>query len=398
MVKHESTLPDLTGRKRGWMDVGVLFNHSQPPPSLLLDLAKKNCWRLLSLHPYHSSVPRGIDLRGLLTNEMPDHYIVAAMRERQVPIVRIGKAPHPKDHLLHAVLGDRPAVGRLAAEHFSERGFKHAAFVCRSPWGGAKPIYDAFEAHARALDMECHLLQYVSQSEPGTPADKMLQDLQEEFTAWVLQLPRPLALLCASPFIAERQARWAMEAGLHIPEDVAVLCVAENALICECAQVPLSAIDTDDEDRLKAGVNLLGKLMAGGPAPPDNKIFVPPRSVVVRESTDILASSSPPVKRALRYMWDRVAEDLSVDEIATAVQVPRRTLEKAFRRHLGRGINQEFQRRRLEKARDLILESNQAIKDIAAAMSFNSQTQFGRAFRMAYGMSPAQYRRKQGRK
>lgn len=92
-------------------------------------------------------------------------------------------------------------------------------------------------------------------------------------------------------------------------------------------------------------------------------------------------------------MWDNITQDLSVNQIASHVGVNRRSLERAFRRDLGRGINQEYQRRRLEKAGQLLIQTDLSIADVSTALGFNAHTYFCRVFREAYGVSPAQYRR-----
>jgi len=83
----------------------------------------------------------------------------------------------------------------------------------------------------------------------------------------------------------------------------------------------------------------------------------------------------------------------SVDRIADHAGVTRRTLERAFQKNIGRGVNAEFQRRRLERARDLLIQGDLPVTRIAVMLGYSAPSQFGRAFRLAYGTSPSQYRR-----
>jgi LacI family transcriptional regulator len=138
---------------------------------------------------------------------------------------------------------------------------------------------------------------------------------------------------------------------------------------------------------------MLDHLIAGRPVE-QTAVKVPPVGVVTRQSTDVLAASDPKVVAALRFMWNHVAEDLTVDQIAREVGTPRRSLERAFMQDLGRGIYQEFLRRRLDLARDHVLQTDRSIGEIADLLGFNSVTAFGRAFKAAYGASPIQYRRR----
>ena len=120
--------------------------------------------------------------------------------------------------------------------------------------------------------------------------------------------------------------------------------------------------------------------------------MIAPRHVVERESTNVLATPDPKVAAALRYMWDHLDLDLSVDAIAHEVGVSRRTLECAFRKHLRRGINAELRRKRLEVFRELLISSDTPIADLAPMVGFRTMVHLQRSFRRAYGMSPRQFR------
>jgi len=107
------------------------------------------------------------------------------------------------------------------------------------------------------------------------------------------------------------------------------------------------------------------------------------------------ATADPLVAAALRYMWDNIDRDLAVTDIATHVGVSRRTLERAFKAELGRGINQEFQRRRLKRACQLLALTDWQVGRIAAGLQFSSQRYFCQAFKTAFGLTPSQYRAQQ---
>jgi LacI family transcriptional regulator len=137
---------------------------------------------------------------------------------------------------------------------------------------------------------------------------------------------------------------------------------------------------------------LLDHLMNGGKAPTELK-RVQPKGIAARSSTDIIAVDDHDVAMALRFIWDHYAQNaLSVDDVATAVGIHRRVLEKGFRRELGRGINQELVRTRL-KAVTLRLEtSDDSITDIASQTGYSRPNHLFRTFREHCGMSPRQYR------
>ncbi|MDX1682619.1 MAG: helix-turn-helix domain-containing protein, partial [Phycisphaeraceae bacterium] len=103
-------------------------------------------------------------------------------------------------------------------------------------------------------------------------------------------------------------------------------------------------------------------------------------------------ASDPDVVAALAFMWDHIGDDVSVEDIVEEVGVSRRKLERAFAQELGRGIWEEYSARRLEKARELLVMTDQPIAEVAEAMGFSSQSHFGRAFKKGFEMTPRQCR------
>ena len=157
------------------------------------------------------------------------------------------------------------------------------------------------------------------------------------------------------------------------------------------APVALSSIDVARDEWGRQAAQLLQRLMHGAPAPPA-PIMIPPRGIVVRHSTDVLAVDDPAVAQAMRFMWDHLERNLSVNHVAKAVDVPRRQLERAFRRHLKRGINAELRRKRLERCCELLRSTDITITDIAPMIGFRSGDYLHASFKQAFGVTPRQYR------
>lgn len=394
MAQIPPQIPDLTGRKRGWTEIGIQDISVQVDPTYrLLDLAEERRWRLVDIEAYHTDIPPKLNLRGVLTRHLPDHPKVQFLLQRNIPVVRLGNFPHPLDSLVPVVIHDPLRCGHMAAEHMAERGYMHVGFTDWNPERHNRPFYHALLARSKELGISCELLEpdYAELSRiKGT--ERQLHHRQAVFRRWLSAQPKPMGLVSPLLFFGIRESQWVLDAGLRIPEDVAVLTLSGNRFMSECTQIPLSTIVNHPTDKVVAAVDLLARWIAGE-APKENVVHVAPRGIDIRQSTDNLASPNPTVAEALRFMWDHVHEDLSVTQIARHVGVHRRTLEKAFQQHLQRGINQEFQRRRLEKAAEMIVQSDHSIREIAASMSYSSSSQFIRAFRTVHNMTPAEYRR-----
>ena len=149
-----------------------------------------------------------------------------------------------------------------------------------------------------------------------------------------------------------------------VPEQVAVLGMGNDPLICDCASVPLSSVDSNRFAQGRIAAELLDRLM-NGEAVPAEFVVTPSGGVVARKSTDVLAVPDLDTARALRYLWEHLAEPLSVGKVAKAVGVSRRTLDRAFRTHLGRSVTDELNRKRIERCCELLTGTRQSVVSIA---------------------------------
>lgn len=372
--------------------VGVHLNAYSESVGHLLQRFAERRWQAIDLNAFNMRMPSNLKFSGAMVNWLATNKLSQPFLERGVPMVRVGNLPHPDDRQMPAVIPDHVASGRLAAEHFAERGFKHVGFVGYKPWRMHEDLFESFRQRAEALNCQCHLWQFDEQAmKARVNASQDFYDVQRETVCdWWRTLPRPLGMLAGGDHAAYRYGQWAEQAGMRVPEDIAILGIGNLQLTCEGATVPLSSIDLGQAAILDAAINKLGKLIAGQTVEACTRIA--PKLVVTRRSTDVLAATNPQVAAALRYMWDHITENLSVEQIVKHVGVSRRTLEVGFQRELKRGINAELQRRRLEKACDLLLQTDWRVGQVAEFLGYNGLKAFSKAFRAAYGQSPIQYR------
>jgi LacI family transcriptional regulator len=182
------------------------------------------------------------------------------------------------------------------------------------------------------------------------------------------------------------------EEGIDVPGEVAVLGVDNDSMLCESINTPLSSVRHDLEGMAYEAAALLDRLMDGKKAP--RKIQrVPPKGIVTRRSTDIVAVDDPQVAKALRFIWDHYARSaLSVPDVAEAAGVHRRVLEKAFRAELGHGINEEVIQTRLRAVVNRLERTDLSVTDIASQTGYTRPNHLFRTFRKHFGKSPREYR------
>lgn len=355
----------------------------------IAEAARDFGWDLLDLRFTRGSLPEDRAPDGALIEWLPSDPIARRLRQMGCPAVRLGRFTHPDDDKLPAILPDLHASGRLAADHFAERGFRHVGYVGRRPFGDYRVLYEGFLERVGELKGECHLLQLALKE--GEASATRHERWTREVSGWLNSLPKPVSLLTFADAQAASLCAICREAGFSVPEEVAVLGLGNSILDCEMAPVSLSSIDPATDEWGRQGALLLQRLMKKERAP-KTPIMVLPRGVVVRRSTDMLAVDDPAVARAMRFMWDHLDQNLSVEDVAREIGMQRRQIERAFRRHLQRGVNAELRRKRLERCCELLRSTTTSITDLAPRLGFRSADYLHSSFRQAFGMTPRTYR------
>jgi LacI family transcriptional regulator len=378
-------------------DVRVVSRREQIMVALVMDSnpwlreeAQERGWRLVNIMYSDGYLPPDVVPRGALIETLPDAQMVQAINATGCPVVRLGHLPHPDDRLVPAILHDQSEEGRLAAEHFFERGFLDVGFFGSDPWSVGEKLFEAFRACAEQRGMACHLHRFKPDSKESHTRKQELKRC--EFDQWIREVPKPFGLLVPGSVLAVAQCMWMQQAGLAIPHDVAVLVRGAHVDLCESSMPTLSSLDLDEERRTRVACDLLDRLMAGAPVP-TAPIKIPPRGIVERESTNVLATADCVVAAALRYMWDHLNLNLSDEDVAQAVGVSRRQLSRRFQSALGRSITDEWRRKRLATLKGLLRSTDLKVADLAPKVGFRSTTYLHRTFRAAFGVTPAQYRR-----
>lgn len=99
-----------------------------------------------------------------------------------------------------------------------------------------------------------------------------------------------------------------------------------------------------------------------------------------------------PVNAAIALMTTHIAEPLPVPEIAEAIGLSQRQLERQFKRGMGCSVVQFGLIMRLQHARVLLISTDLSVREIATASGFNSLSHFAYAFRNCFGRRPSEYR------
>ncbi|MFA9479134.1 substrate-binding domain-containing protein [Phycisphaerales bacterium AB-hyl4] len=298
-----------------------------------------------------------------------------------------------EEHSIPCVLADNEAIAQIALEHFQERGYAHLGYS-----GGRHRDRDqrgvCFQRAAEAVGLSVHCYDRTIWESPGEDRTAVSRAGRAR---WLESLPHPIGILCWSDLAARTLAEACASSDLRMPEDVAILGVDNDVLICEMTRPSLSSIELSTERIGFESARLLDSLMGGEWSPhaaPDKPIpRILPAGVVARASTDHFAVSDPDIVRAVRYIREYSVDGIGVEAVAEHAGLSRRSLERHFKRHLGCTPLQVISRVRLERICRLLSDSDVPLARIAEAGGFQSVRHLHRFFRQQTGSTPTSYRR-----
>jgi len=284
---------------------------------------------------------------------------------------------------------DNAAIAKLAADHFTARGFQHYAFYVCSGGPSEHARYRAFADALAARDLTLHALDWANHPRRGKPTElARLKWLRRS----IQTLPKPLAIFGEFDDRAAEILQACEMAQIPVPEQVAVMGVDNDVLRCDFAPVPLSSIDDDQHQQGYSAAALLQRMLAGE-KPPSRPLLVPPREIITRQSSDILAVEHPVVAGALRAIWEHYTEPIRASDIAQMMPMSSRRLHDAFCKHIGHSISEELARKRVEYVKGMLTTTDQKLQAIADVSGFSSPDNLAKVFARLTGTSPSRYRR-----
>ncbi len=324
---------------------------------------------------------------GIIAHLVDERFARAVLRLRK-PLVDTGcalaglKAP--------MVDVDHRAVGRLAAEHFLERGYQQYGF-----FGSATAYYSQLrEASFREAVGEAGYEVSALHADylPRLPAPVSWKTVDRQLRQWLEGLPKPVAILADHDVAAHDLADACQQLGLRVPEQVALLGVDNDELQCQLAFPPLSSVAIPAERIGYEAARLLDRMLSGEKVACE-PLYLPPIRVVTRQSTSTLAVDDPVVAAALRHIREHAAGPLSVKTIAAELAVRRRALEAKFRKWLGCSVLEEIHRARIEQVKQLVSDTDLKLSQIARRTGFSTPQRLAVVFRKLTGRTPSAYRR-----
>lgn len=322
---------------------------------------------------------------GIVANRLPPDMVRLARRHRtpMVLLNDIGPGMSP----VARIDCDNESVAKMAVSHFLERGFENFAYIGgqgRQPWSVARG--EAFSAELARRGFGC--------SKYDGAGSGSISDSGEdpELGAWLIRLRKPVAIFVAYDFRALGVLGTCARAGIAVPEEVAVLGVDNDDVLCETMTPTLSSIAMTTEEAGYRAAGALDAAMAGRQHVGGQRILYAAKAVVARRSTAHDSAGDALVRRCREIIEANISEHFGVADLARGLNVSRRTLETRFRAATGRSPGEEIIAQRLGRAKALLAQTSLSQARIARACGFTDASHMNVVFRRRLGRVPSAFR------
>ena len=323
----------------------------------------------------------GIITRGL------DMKLCRAAAARGIPVISLRNLVEKPD--FPTLFPDQTLIVSRIIDHFLERGFQNLAYVgVHGHRGWERLRREAFLKLLAAKGCSNVSIR-PSLADPNLSWEQQ----QETIASWVKTLPTPVGIIVSHDTQGIQLLDACRRAGVRVPDDVAVVSVDNDPVLCEVATPPLSSLDQNVQKLGFEAASMLDQMMRGKKYAKQNYYF-DPGQVVVRQSSDVLAVGDAKLAKSIRFVRENACKGIDVNAIAKAAGMSRRSLEKKFVEQIGRTPLEEVQEIRFRRMRQLLLETDYVLPQIAELTGFQYQEYMVRFFKKRAGMPPGEFRRK----
>lgn len=315
-------------------------------------------------------------------------------RRLGLPLVNVWFNSPAKDDL-PGVFPDSAAVGRLWAEHLLSRGL-HRFAVLTNKDDAEKVASESFREIIARADGHC-----IHENIPLNPSRTFAtwQRTEQRIEAWMEQWQLPIGVSVASEEVGRLVIQICRRRGWSVPGDVAIIAGSNEEVLCDHPRPSLTSVEIGYERIGFEAARLLDDLMQSRNkrrrprSQSPQHVLLPPQGVIVRESTDFFAVGDELVAQALRFIAANSHRDINVDDIAKAVTLHPRTLQRRFREVVAWPIVEEIRRVRIERAKRELTQSKRSVKEIAKDVGFGDGMRMYEIFRREVGLTPTAYRK-----
>jgi len=314
-------------------------------------------WHLICSPPTLS----GADERALTLRSMKgwtgDAIIIVSSNLRElsqarrlgIPVVNLAGGL-AKAHGIPRVRVNDYMAGQMAADHLLDRGLRHLAYFGWSDrWYSEQRRQGFCERAAKAGVKVNSFLQLAAGEGMKLTWPKRIAGSAR----WLASLPRPCGVFAVQDYRAQFLVETCHEAGIRIPEDIALVGMDNEETICEHSVPTLTSVSRNSEQVGWEAMALLDRLIQGAPVPADDQLLEPDK-IFARKSTDRQYCSDALVQQAVDLVRGKMSERLNITSLAERLRVSKRTLELRFQASVQSSPHKFFTKLRVQHAQTLL--------------------------------------------
>lgn len=343
----------------------------------------------------HSGIPAWLKNwkgHGIIAR-IEDRKMATALTKTGLPIVDVlGNARFPN---IPSFDTDARAVAKLTIDFFLNAGFQHFGFCGYQKIPFSERREAAYSAYLAEKGKK--VLVFAPPLPKGSHShiqaiERHGLDLELSIAQWLENRPRPLALFACNDVCAQQVLNACRENGIRVPEEVAVMGVDNDDLLCSLCEPPLTSIEPDTEQLGYQAAELLDQMMQGR-RPANELTLIPPVRIVERASTDVLAIEDPITVQAVRFIRDHMGSGIATKDVLKHVNRSRTDIEQRFLRWLGCSVHSEILRLRMERVCELLRLTDLNLEQIATRAGFATSAHLCRLFQHHFRQTPTAYRK-----
>lgn len=236
----------------------------------------------------------------------------------------------------------------------------------------------AFAAHIKSAGCHCDVF---------IPRDR---ESARKLTVWLASLPKPCGIFAVTDLVARRVINACTNLDISVPEEVAVVGLDNDEMICESTTPSITSVLPDFKAAGFLAAEKLDQIIHGT----DDGITCSygPKTIVKRASTFRPAYNARKITSVLDYIRQNACTGINVSDVVMFSGLPKSTLELHFRKATQSTITQEIQRNRMEQVLKILAESDCPIGLIAERCGYGTDNHLKKAFRQKFGMTMSKWR------
>lgn len=327
---------------------------------------------------------------GVITR-LENNNVVGLVQRLGVPVIYLRKVKDTAG--MPTLLTDNGAAGQMCCEHFKERGFRHFGYCGFNGADYSDERRAGFVESVEKLGLRCHIFKeerLVGRAKTAGYENEGLKDALP-VANWIRELPKPVGVMACNDMRGQQVLNACRALGVAVPDEVAVIGVDNDEVLCTLSDPPLSSVVPDTERIGYETAALLARMMRGEKAPAEH-IFIRPKAVITRKSTEVLAVEDRQIAAVTRFIREHACEGIDVSDVLRAVPMSRSTLDRRFIALMNCSPKDEILRVRLNRAKQLLAETDFPLPVIAEKVGLEHAEYLSRIFKKRVGQTPSEFR------